>query len=197
MSTSHYKHEVSLDEKKKKKPLMIDEYNKTKGGTDTMDKMLSEYTCHRRTNRWPMAFFYNMFDVSGLASYIILKENLKVKDLKRVSILKDLAVKLCMPQIIERLSKSHVMKVKSTKMAIDYILCEQGNAPIDPIEQDIRRFPMSRKRNNNNQNCTICHKEDKKKKCTRNNCDDCDKPVCGVHSVKITVCDGCNFVRAL
>lgn len=70
MSTSHYKHDVSEDEKKK--PLIIKDYNKTKGGTDTINKMLSEYTCHRRTKRWPLAFFYNMIDVAGLASFIIL-----------------------------------------------------------------------------------------------------------------------------
>lgn len=39
------------------KPKIISYYNQTKGGADTMDKMLCEYTVKRRTNRWPLAFF--------------------------------------------------------------------------------------------------------------------------------------------
>lgn len=73
------------------------DYNKTKGGTDSMDKMLSEYTCHQRTNRWPFAWYDNMIDAAGLASFVILKENCNGKNPGRVLILKDLAVKLCMP----------------------------------------------------------------------------------------------------
>lgn len=71
MSMSHYDHQTSSDDKKK----IINDYNKTKGGIDTMDKMLAEYTCHRRSNRWPFSIFYNMLDVACLATYIIFKEN--------------------------------------------------------------------------------------------------------------------------
>lgn len=39
------------------KPEIIKYYNQTKGGVDTMDKMSSEYTVKRRTNRWLLAFF--------------------------------------------------------------------------------------------------------------------------------------------
>jgi hypothetical protein len=39
------------------KPEIIKYYNQTKGGVDTMEKMLSEYTVKRRTNHWPLAFF--------------------------------------------------------------------------------------------------------------------------------------------
>ncbi|CAK1580708.1 unnamed protein product [Parnassius mnemosyne] len=35
------------------KPSIIKYYNKTKSGVDTMDKMVTEYTTKRRTNRWP------------------------------------------------------------------------------------------------------------------------------------------------
>ena len=57
------------------KPETIKYYNKTKSGVDSMNKMLREYTVKRRRLRWPLAFFYNMFDVTGLECYVINKEH--------------------------------------------------------------------------------------------------------------------------
>lgn len=38
------------------KPEIIDYYNSTKGGIDTMDKLLGTYTCKRKTRRWTLAY---------------------------------------------------------------------------------------------------------------------------------------------
>lgn len=43
-------------------------------GVDTVDKMLSCYSCKRKTNRWPMAVFSNLLDISALHALIIYKE---------------------------------------------------------------------------------------------------------------------------
>ncbi|XP_033223594.1 uncharacterized protein LOC117177182 [Belonocnema kinseyi] len=43
-----------------RKPEMVLFYNKTKGGTDTFDKLCHAYTTARATNRWPMRFFFGM-----------------------------------------------------------------------------------------------------------------------------------------
>lgn len=59
----------------KQKPNIILFYNNTKGGVDVMDHMLGQYTTKRKTNRWPLAVFYNMIDISALAAYIIYSEN--------------------------------------------------------------------------------------------------------------------------
>ena len=58
-----------------KNSTMIVDYNKFKGGVDNMDKCLGEYTTKRKTNRWPLAFFYNTIDLSAFAAYLIYKEN--------------------------------------------------------------------------------------------------------------------------
>ena len=50
-------------------------YYKTKSGIDTVNKMLGECTVKRRTLRWPLAFFYNMIDVTGFDCYIIQREH--------------------------------------------------------------------------------------------------------------------------
>ena len=56
LSTVHSDTAVNVDEQKK--PHMIMYYNKYKIGVDTMDQMVSRYTCHRRTQRWPLAIFF-------------------------------------------------------------------------------------------------------------------------------------------
>ena len=73
LSSMHISREV--EETQSAKPEIIKYYNKTKGGVDTMDKMLPEYTVKRRTLRWPLAFFYHMIDVTGLACYVIYGEH--------------------------------------------------------------------------------------------------------------------------
>ena len=55
LSSMHMPAEV--EETQSAKPEIIKYYNKTKGGVDTMDKMLGEYTVKRQTLWWPLAFF--------------------------------------------------------------------------------------------------------------------------------------------
>ncbi|XP_071056574.1 piggyBac transposable element-derived protein 4-like [Onthophagus taurus] len=69
LSIMHDIGKISND--KKKKPQIILDYNKTKSGVDTMDKLLRTYTVKRQTRRWPVTIFYNMIDVSALNAYII------------------------------------------------------------------------------------------------------------------------------
>ncbi|XP_032436406.1 piggyBac transposable element-derived protein 4-like [Xiphophorus hellerii] len=68
LSTMHDDKAVD-NSSQKKKPEVIQYYNKTKGGVDTMDQMISNYTCLRRTRRWPMVLWYNMLDVATLSAY--------------------------------------------------------------------------------------------------------------------------------
>jgi len=70
MSSLHSQGEVDLANPKKK-PAMILEYNVTKGGVDTADKMLRTYSTKRMTRRWPVAVFSNMLDISALDAYIV------------------------------------------------------------------------------------------------------------------------------
>lgn len=62
------------DDSQRKKPEMIQCYNKTKGGVDTVDQIVSDYSCKRRTSGWPMVLWYNMLDVATLNAYINFTE---------------------------------------------------------------------------------------------------------------------------
>lgn len=68
LSTMHDDRAVD-DNSVKKKPEVIQYYNKTKSGVDTMDQMVRTYTCKRRTRRWPMVLWHNVLDVATLNAY--------------------------------------------------------------------------------------------------------------------------------
>ncbi|CAH1988902.1 unnamed protein product [Acanthoscelides obtectus] len=50
------------------KPEIILDYNMTKGGVDTVDKMCNTYSVGRRTKRWPLAFFFQLLNIAGINS---------------------------------------------------------------------------------------------------------------------------------
>src|SRR5215470_15414339 len=56
------------------KPEIIKYYNSTKGGVDAFDQMCSQYSCSRRTRRWPLCVFYGMLNATAINAYIIFSE---------------------------------------------------------------------------------------------------------------------------
>ncbi|XP_039468119.1 piggyBac transposable element-derived protein 4-like [Oreochromis aureus] len=49
-------------------------YNRTKGGVDNLDKVVSTYSCRRKTCRWPVALFHNMVDVAAYNAFVLWRE---------------------------------------------------------------------------------------------------------------------------
>ena len=73
LSTEHYKAEIE-DEDPQQKPVIITHYNNTKGGVDTLDRMVKEYSCKRQTKRWPVELFMNMDDISSINAFVLWKD---------------------------------------------------------------------------------------------------------------------------
>lgn len=48
-------------------------YNQTKCGVDVLDQLCHEYTVQRSTRRWPMAMFYNLINVAGVAAFVLYR----------------------------------------------------------------------------------------------------------------------------
>ena len=99
-----------------------------------MDQMVSRYTCHRRTQRWLLAIFFNILDVGALAAYLIYYENnntLKKKTNQRRIFLHQLSEELVKPLIENRSSNKQIMRHHSTKNAIEDVLgVEFAPAPV-------------------------------------------------------------------
>uniref|UniRef100_A0A3Q3J2G5 PiggyBac transposable element-derived protein domain-containing protein n=1 Tax=Monopterus albus TaxID=43700 RepID=A0A3Q3J2G5_MONAL len=53
------------------KPEIIMYYNATKGGVDNLDKMVTAYSCKRRTLRWPLVLFFDMLDISAYNAFVV------------------------------------------------------------------------------------------------------------------------------
>ena len=122
LSTVHNDDTVDLASNK---PNIILDYNKTKGGVDTLDKLVRTYTCKRKTKRWPMVLFFNMIDIAGIVAYKLYKcANpqlfIERKTCERKIFLKEMAMQLVKDHITNRLSNPRALK-KNVKIAIHQI----------------------------------------------------------------------------
>ncbi|XP_026011711.1 piggyBac transposable element-derived protein 4-like [Astatotilapia calliptera] len=45
-----------------------------RGGVDNLDKVVSTYSCRRKTRRWPVALFHNMVDVAAYNAFVLWRE---------------------------------------------------------------------------------------------------------------------------
>ena len=71
------------------KPESIMDYNAKIGWVDNMDKLVSAYSCKRRTLRWPLATFFNILDISAYNTFVTwmaLNPEWKRGKLQRISL---------------------------------------------------------------------------------------------------------------
>jgi len=61
---------VKMD-KDKLKPETVLYYNENKCGTDVFDQLCSNYSCARKTLRWPLRLFFGVLDQVGVNSCIL------------------------------------------------------------------------------------------------------------------------------
>ncbi|XP_062305998.1 uncharacterized protein LOC134029314 [Osmerus eperlanus] len=72
MSTRHTDAEIS--DRNDGKPTIVLDYNLNKGGVDNLDKVITAYSCKRKTARWPLVIFSNIVDVSSYNAFVIWRE---------------------------------------------------------------------------------------------------------------------------
>ena len=57
------------------KPEIILYYNDEKKGNFTMDEAIEEFTCRRKTVRWPLLLFFNILDVAAYNAFLLMKKD--------------------------------------------------------------------------------------------------------------------------
>ena len=169
LSSSHSGNSISPEDRNK--PTMILDYNRGKAGVDQLDQNIDEFTCRRKTVRWPLIVFYNILDVGCYNAYLLLKaEN---PNLQRKSFIKELAFQL---------SEKHA-KLRHT---------ENNHLPQPVKDAGILlglRQPKPQQHqvlDNKVGHCNICYKN------TRSKCEVCAKVVCPQHRVVTKICK-CQF----
>ncbi len=109
-------HTDAVDAGKDKKPEIILDYNSTKGGVDTADQLIRTYSAKRKSNRWPVVFFFNLIDIAALNGLIVWILNNPARELerrfKRRLYLKQLARSLVEPWIKVRASQPQSGQVR-------------------------------------------------------------------------------------
>ncbi|XP_067101197.1 piggyBac transposable element-derived protein 4-like [Osmerus mordax] len=170
----------------KKKPEVIQYYNKTKGGVDTMDQMVRTYTCKRRTRRWPMVLWYNLLDVATLNAYSLFTAQHPdymggVTNARRLFI-KELGKELVMPHMKRRMEGTpHLQK---------HIIEAMGRCGIQTLkptttqpQEDIRQARQKKRKR-----CNICPAAKDRKASSW--CSQCTRPVCKEHK-HVVICEAC------
>ncbi|KAH9629115.1 hypothetical protein HF086_008564 [Spodoptera exigua] len=69
---STMRHDESVDTESGK-PEIIQFYNTTKGGVDSLDQKCANYSVGRRTQRWPCVIFWAILNISAANGYVLWK----------------------------------------------------------------------------------------------------------------------------
>ncbi|XP_039954166.1 piggyBac transposable element-derived protein 4-like [Bactrocera tryoni] len=166
LSTMHYKAETNPETSK---PEIIHDYNATKGGVDTFDKLMHSYTSARRTRRWPLRYFYAMIDQAGINSMVLYFDtnhpNISAAKM-RSEYLKKVALQLARPHMERRLQTILPRELASSIRDILGITKEvSADEPPQKSQKQAR--------------CALCPRNrDKKVKAV---CEKCHLPTCPEH----------------
>lgn len=158
------------------KPEVIEFYNSTKGGVDTLDQMCALYSCGRSTQRWPSCIFYGMVNVATINSWIIHRENTN-SSVTRRKFMQEIANSFIKPWAQQRLSHPNIsISLRNTIIAICNVAVDRSQRVIMAESN----FPP-----------TYCKKcPAKKRRKTRFHCTNCDFAVCLSHCYSLCVdCD--------
>jgi hypothetical protein len=101
LSTTHWNGTLGASGK----PEIIEYYNSTKGAVDTFDQMCGSMSCSRKTQRWPLCYFYGILNMAIINSYVIyVHNNVKLgrKPTSRRCFVKDVSEKLTEPWLRKR-----------------------------------------------------------------------------------------------
>ncbi|KAJ8928742.1 hypothetical protein NQ314_018651 [Rhamnusium bicolor] len=115
------------------KPKIIEYYNCNKGGVDSLNEKYSVYGTGRRTQRWPMAIFYGLLDISSVNSYILHQSHRDDTKITRLQFIKTLAFQLGRPVLQIRMINCNVNR--EVRAYIGRVL-GKTQFPLDPPEQE-------------------------------------------------------------
>ncbi|XP_033960769.1 piggyBac transposable element-derived protein 4-like [Pseudochaenichthys georgianus] len=185
MSTLH--RDAKISGREDRKPDIILDYNATKGGVENLDKLLSCYSCQRRTLRWPLVIFYNILDVSAynaFALWMAINPEWNQKKLQRRRIfLEELGKALVTPHMQRR---QHMPRNPASVAILRKMVATPAATPARPTQPqsavpEIAPCASKRKR------CEVCGPSKDSK--TQTTCSNCNKYICAIHTKKF--CTSC------
>ena len=196
LSTHHHEAVVS-SEKDGKKPEIILLYNQLKGGVDTADHLIENFSCRRKTNRWTFNVLQYLLDVAAHNAFCLYKtkcpeitETNKCRQ-RRLS-LEKLATDLIKPLITERVMIRSENNFSGVSLSIMESIKRTNAAPPELLVTRQERSPSTSSPKTSRFRCTFCpYHKDMSKYATR--CSHCTKHVCPRHceTITTTTCNKC------
>nr|XP_023012890.1 piggyBac transposable element-derived protein 4-like [Leptinotarsa decemlineata] len=174
ISTMHDNDSVDVETGK---PEIILDYNRIKGGVDTVDQKCNAFSVFRRTKRWPFATFMAFLNVAEINAYILYtygKLNIDMGH-QRQSFPKHLLVALMKPHMQERLL------IKSLPLHTWYIFENVLGKPPTRREADTSLSHRG--------GYYLCGRS--KNNYTTVKCSNCSQFSCKNHSRSFVKCDSC------
>lgn len=174
LSTMHDKPDV--DDGEAKKPNMVLDYNATKGSVDAFDQNVGQYTCAKKTRRWPMRLFFFILDAACYNAFVVStiatdQNTSSTPSHRRRLFLTEGADMLIRPFIDMRSSIPSISHQPSVARAMLSI-------GVQPNDEDTVNAAKPRGR------CQSCPRKKEQKVVHR--CPKCSRFVCGKHGVKTT-----------
>ena len=174
LSSMHHDNKVEGSDSK---PHIILHYNGSKSGVDNMDKLAGTFSSRRKTNRWPMAVFYNMIDVAGVAALVIWLHNNADESAARSrrKFLMKLGEMLLAEHINQRMQNPRALQkhARQALTALGYLKAPIADQPSATV--------------NTKRRCELCPRKVDRK--VKQSCRKCARSVCGEHSC--LMCDDC------
>lgn len=178
ISTLHKDDAIDESTNDAQKPEIITDYNLTKGGVDVVDRLKSEYSVSRISNRWPLTLFCGLLNVGVINAQIIFRSNNDTV-LSRRAFISELGKQLVTPHLMRRASIEHLsIPLKQKIKGITGI--ETNNPQPRPTNEKVR--------------CKYCPV--RKNRFTQTRCNECRGAVCKEHTAStIVVCQECHNLQ--
>lgn len=183
-STMHDSPTVSVSSNK---PEAIEFYNSTKGGVDTFDQLCKNYSCSRRTRRWPLAVFYGLLNAAGINAFVIwtIKNASRGnKQQSRLEFLHNLGLDLATPFMQSRLTRRNIQS--DLRMKIESVL-KENNTLIQQQQQQQHQHQRPQLGGPKQGRCKLCKRSTDKKYAVK--CSICSQFICGEH--RNIICSAC------
>lgn len=161
------------------KPEIINFYNETKGGVDSLDKKCACYKTGRRTRRWPQVIWFRILDIAGLNANVIFNGVQQNQIMERRLFLTTLGQELIKAHLTRRAQQTCLPR--EIRSAIFKVSGLQEPMPAANPE------PQRRKKRGR---CKICPYSKNQKK-ESSSCDKCRDFICKNHSRIQTLCISC------
>lgn len=174
LSSQHDEDKVCPE--KNNKPYMILDYNETKGGVDNSDKLIREYSCSRKTVRWPFRLFMNVIDIAALNAYVLYIE--KNPDWQKNSKSRRRLFLLKLGDELTRNNMENRARTPIQKSYVKLALQDCGIMTVANEPGNILQQVQTKKRGR----CCFCPRKKDAKVNTK--CDHCKKFVCNDHRSK-------------